>query len=72
MLVLAAVSYGYDLILVTLFAFDKNKWLLSRECIAICIAMVFFVLSLLVDNTQLRIVLVIGGAIAGEGTMVVA
>ena len=71
MLVLAAISYGYDLILITLFAFDKNRWLLSRECIAISVAMIFFVASLFVDNTQLRIVLVIGGAIAGEGTMVV-
>ncbi len=70
MLVLAAISYGYDLILITLFAFDKNKWLLSRECIAISIAMIFFVASLFVDYTQLKIVLVIGGAIAGEGTMV--
>ncbi len=71
MLILAAISYGYDLILITLFAFDKNRWLLSRECIALSVAMIFFVASLFVDNTQLRIVLVIGGAIAGEGTMVV-
>ncbi len=72
MLVLAAISYGYDLILITLFAFDKNKWLLSRECIAICIAMIFFLSSLSIDNTQLRIVLVIVGAMVGEGTMVIA
>ena len=37
MLLLAAISYGYDLILITLFAFDKTKWLLSRECIAITV-----------------------------------
>lgn len=71
MLVLAAISYGYDLILITLFAFDKNKWLLSRECVALSIALIFFASSLFVDNTHLRILLVIGWAIAGEGFMVV-
>ncbi len=52
MLLLAAISYGYDLILITLFAFDKTKWLLSRECIAISVALIFFVASLFVGDTQ--------------------
>lgn len=59
MLLLAAISYGYDLILITLFAFDKTKWLLSREFLALCIALVFFVSSVLMDDIQLKILLII-------------
>lgn len=59
MLLLAAISYGYDLILITLFAFDKTKWLLSREYIALTISLIFFISSLFVDSTQLRIFIVI-------------
>ena len=52
MLLLAAISYGYDLILITLFAFDKTKWLLSREYIALSVALLFFVSSLFINDTQ--------------------
>lgn len=52
MLLLAAISYGYDLILITLFALDKTRWLLSREYIALTIALIFFISSLVIDNTQ--------------------
>lgn len=52
MLLLAAISYGYDLILITLFAFDKTKWLLSREYIAMSVALIFFIASLFIDDTQ--------------------
>jgi hypothetical protein len=71
MLLLAAISYGYDLILITLFAFDKTKWLLSRECIAISVALIFFVASLFVGDTQWRILVVILWALAGESIMVI-
>lgn len=52
MLLLAAISYGYDLILITLFALDKTRWLLSREYVAFALALIFFVSSLYIDNTQ--------------------
>jgi hypothetical protein len=52
MLLLAAISYGYDLILITLFALDKTRWLLYREYIAFTIALIFFICSLFIDNTQ--------------------
>lgn len=72
MLLLAAISYGYDLILITLFALDKTRWLLSREYIAITLALIFFVSSLFIDSTQWKILIIIAGAIAGESTMVLA
>lgn len=64
MLTLAAVSYGYDLILITLFAFDKTKWLLSRECIALTISLVFFIASLFVSDIHGKMLMIILGAIA--------
>lgn len=72
MLLLAAISYGYDLILITLFAFDKTKWLLSREYIALALALIFFTASLSIDNTQWKILAIIVWAIAGESTMVIS
>lgn len=59
MLLLAAISYGYDLILITLFAFDKTKWLLTREYIALALALIFFTASLSIDNTQWKILAII-------------
>jgi hypothetical protein len=52
MLLLAAISYGYDLILITLFALDKTRWLLSREYTAFTLALLFFISSLFIDSTQ--------------------
>lgn len=72
MLVLAAISYGYDLILIMLFAFDKTKWLLSRECIALSFGLVCFFSSLYIDNIQLKMLTVILWALVGESTMVMA
>ncbi len=40
MLLLAAISYGYDLVLITLFAFEKELWLLKREIIAVFLCLV--------------------------------
>lgn len=59
MLTLAAISYGYDLILITLFAFDRSRWLLSRECIAISIALVFFLSSLAIGDSHGKILAII-------------
>ena len=54
MLLLAAISYGYDLILITLFAFDRNKWLLSREWWSLLVACLFFGVSFLVPEIHLK------------------
>lgn len=70
MLLLAAISYGYDFILITLFALDKDLSILKRECLALLVALMVFASSLLVDHLQLQLVLIIAGAIVGEGVMV--
>lgn len=83
MLLLAAVSYGYDLILITLFAFGRDWWLIRREAIALGLAGVFFVAVLGVpdrsgalwmglDAAQIKVVLIILGALVGETFMVVS
>lgn len=59
MLTLAAISYGYDLILITLFALGKTRWLLSRECIALLISLVFFISSLAIDDIHGKVLAII-------------
>ena len=70
MLFLAAISYGYDLILITLFALEKDIWLLKREILALAVSLIFFICSLYVPETQSKVVLVMLGAIAGISIMV--
>lgn len=73
MLVVAAVSYFYDLVLITLFAFEEEKRFLKREFLALAFAgIVFAVAVLLINDLQLKIAITIAGAITGEGFMVVA
>lgn len=70
MLLLAAISYGYDFILITLFALEKDLWILKRECLALSLALLVFLSSFLVEDLQLKLLLVIFGAIVGESVMV--
>ncbi len=72
MLLLAAISYGYDLVLITLFAFEKEIWFLKREFAALALAGMIFVSAIyFVYDLYLQIALIIAGAIAGEGFMVI-
>ena len=71
MLVLAAISYGYDLVLISLFALGKEVWFLKREVVAVLLSLLAFFPSLVVDDVQMKLFLIILGAIVGEGFMVV-
>ncbi|MEK7146425.1 MAG: hypothetical protein AAB802_04590, partial [Patescibacteria group bacterium] len=70
LLVLAAVSYLYDLVLLTLFAYEDEIWYLSREFFALGLALIFFFSSLLLDDAHSKMILILSGAIVGEFTMV--
>jgi hypothetical protein len=72
MLILAAISYGYDVILLSLFALDEDKWLLKREAMAVGLAGVFFILSMGMFSAQSKMVCVLLGALIGETFMVVS
>lgn len=72
MLVLAAISYGYDLVLITLFALEKEIWFLKREAMALTLATAIFFLCLAVADPALKLVLIVSGAITGEAFMVLA
>lgn len=72
MLILAAISYGYDVILLSLFALDEDKWLLKREVMAVGLAGVFFILSMGMFSAQSKMVCVLLGALVGETFMVVS
>jgi len=66
LLVLAGVSYFYDLILITIFALEKELWLLKREGIALVIGGSIMSLSLLPQTTSARVTWIIAGAIIAE------
>ncbi len=72
MLFLAAVSYGYDLILITLFAMEKEIWLLKRELGALALAAVFFAMVFATQDPIAKTWLIMAGAIAGESFMVIS
>jgi len=72
MLLLAAVSYGYDLILITLFAMEKDLWLMKREMLALGLAGVILALTGLFPDAGVKVALIIFSAIAGETFMVVS
>ncbi len=77
-LLLAAVSYFYDLVLISLYTLDQEWWFLRREVLALGVALLVFGLAMIVGpglmieaSTQMQLALIIGGAITGEAMMVV-
>ena len=72
MLLLAAVSYGYDLVLVTLFALEEDMWILKLEVVSLIAACAVFSLSLLEMSLVWKIFIIIAGAIVGETVITVA
>ncbi len=71
MLVLAAVSYGYDLVFLTLFAAGEEIWFLKREFLALLVGCVFFGASYFFGDMTTKMALILLGAIGGELTMVI-
>ncbi len=71
MLFLAAVSYAYDLVFLSLFAAGKEIWFMWREFIGLGLSFVFFIGSYFTPDMTLKMILILLGAIAGEGIMVV-
>lgn len=72
MLLLTAVSYGYDLVLITLFALNDEIWFLKREVIAIIIALIIFFSSTVFAQDTLQIFLIILGSLLAESFMVIS
>ncbi|MFA5829994.1 MAG: hypothetical protein WC843_05920 [Candidatus Gracilibacteria bacterium] len=71
MLILVAVSYVYDLVILTLFAFEDDIWIMKREFLAVIVSVIFFGGSLLIENLNLKLLFILLGAIAGETAMVI-
>ena len=71
MLVLAAISYLYDLVFLSLFAAGKDVWFMWREFIGLGLSCLFFAASYLSTDMTERMVLILLGAIAGETIMVI-
>jgi len=71
MLLLAAISYGYDLVFLTLFAAKEEMWFLKFEFLALFVAGIFFGASYLFGDMTTKMALILLGAIGGELTMMV-
>jgi hypothetical protein len=71
MLILAAVSYGYDLVFLSLFAAGKDVWFMWREFIGLAVSCVFFIASYFITDMTQKMILILLGAIAGETIMVI-
>ena len=63
MLVLAAISFGYDLVLLTLFALKQDIWMLKREFFALLVSLLLFSASLLISEPNLKILSIIVASI---------
>ena len=71
MLLLAAISYGYDLVLITLFAFEEEVWFLKREVLALILAGAVLSFAAFIPSIAIQILIIILSAIAGESLMVI-
>ncbi len=71
LLILAAVSYFYDLVLISLFALDNEIWYLKREIITLILAGSAMAIAYWFGTElgDLRVAFVLGAAIFGEGLM---
>lgn len=72
MLILAAVSYGYDMVLIILFSLNRERWFLKMEIVALSIALAIFGISSIIDLHSVQVLLILTGAICAESFMVIA
>lgn len=69
-LILAGISYLYDLVLLTLFALEEDLWFLKTEIIALTLASTVFAMTFLTKDPQWSAGLILLGAIVGEASIV--
>ncbi len=69
LLILAGVSYFYDLALLTLFALKDELWWLKREVLALSLCLFFGLSTFFIPDTQTAAILILTGAIAAEAAM---
>lgn len=66
MLLLAAISYGYDVTLITLFALGKERWWLARECMVLGIALLLLSTTYFFATSLSDLWMILGSAIVAE------
>lgn len=69
LLILAAISYFYDLVLITLFAYEQDMWMLKREALALALGLSLFLLTPLLPSVPIQAAWIIFSAIAAESTI---
>lgn len=71
LLLLASFSYFYDLVLITLFAFEKEIWFLKRECLALGVALLILSSLFLISSPLPVTLIILTSSLAAEATIVV-
>jgi O-antigen/teichoic acid export membrane protein len=66
LLVISAISYFYDLVLITIFAFEKERWFLKQELIALALSLPVFGAVFFLGAGAENLVIVFLAAIVGE------
>ena len=69
LLILAGVSYFYDLALLSLFALKQEFWWLKREAMALVLCLCFAFAAHFLTNSTHSSILILTGAIAAEAAM---
>lgn len=69
LLILAGVSYFYDLAFLSLFALKQEVWWLKRELLALGLCLIFVVATNFTTQSQVSSILILTGAIAAEAAM---
>lgn len=71
MLLLAGISYLYDLLLIVLFALKDEINFLKGEIVALALALILFLFSQSFTDHHLQLFLILLGALTGEAFMVI-
>ena len=72
MLLLCSISFWYDLVLITVFAFEKELEFLKNELIALLLAILCFIGLKFTNNDQVHLILILCGGIIAESYMVLS
>lgn len=69
LLLLAAVSYFYDLVLITLFAYEQDLWMIKREGLALVLGLSLLLFTPWIPGVPGQAAWILFSAIAAESTI---
>ncbi len=71
MLLVAAISYFYDLVLIVIFAFEQEIWFLKREGLALSLALLILSFTYFSSSSMINLSLILASSILAESLIVI-